>query len=101
MNRLNWQLFIDETEITEGILNQRLEIPSGQTGTLPLQLTFDLKKVFAKESGSSLLNLVFNLVGAGNQPSNLMLKAKPTLMVANQEIVYPGFITIKNEFTSN
>ena len=100
MNRLDWQLFIDETEITQGVLSQRLEIPANETGTLPLLLTFDLKEVFKKESGNSLLNLVFNLVGAGNEPSHLSLRAKPTIMVGTREIVYPGYITIKNEFNS-
>lgn len=100
MNRLDWQLFIDETEITQGILTQRLEIPANETGTLPLLLTFDLKEVFKKESGNSLLNLVFNLVGAGNEPSHLSLNAKPTIIVGTREIVYPGYITIKNEFNS-
>jgi len=100
MNRLDWQLFIDETEITQGILSQRLEIPANETGTLPLLLTFDLKEVFKKESGNSLLNLVFNLVGAGNEPSHISLKAKPTIIVGTREIVYPGYITISNEFNS-
>ena len=100
MNRLNWQLFIDETEITEGVLTQRLEIGPNQIGTLPLQLNMNLKEVFAKESGTSLMNLVFNLVGSGNEPTNISLRAKPTILVANREIVYPGFITIRNEFTN-
>ncbi len=98
MNRLNWQLFIDETEITEGVVTQRLEIEPNQIGNLPLQLNVNLKDVFAKESGSSLLNLAFNLVGSGNQPTNISLRAKPTILVANREVVYPGYITIKNEF---
>ena len=100
MNRLNWQLFIDETEITEGVLTQRLEIAPNQIGTLPLQLNINLKEVFVRESGNSLLNLVFNLVGSGNEPTNISLRAKPTILVANREIIYPGYVTIKNEFTN-
>ncbi len=98
MNKFIWQLFIDETEVTQGVLAQRLEISPNGTASLPLLMSVDLKEIFTQESGSSLLNLVFNLVGTGNEPTNISLKAKPTIIVANREVVYPGFITIKNEF---
>ncbi len=98
MNRFVWQLYIDETQVTEGVLTQRIEIPPNETGNLPLLLSVNLKEIFTKESGNSLLNMVFNLVGSANEPTNIILRAKPTILVANREIVYPGFITIKNEF---
>ena len=101
MNRLNWNLFIDETEITEGMITQRLLIAPNEIANMPLTLNFNLKDVLSKDAGNSLLGFVFNLVGAGNEPTNISLRAKPTLIVAGQEVVYPGFITIKNEFTSN
>jgi LEA14-like dessication related protein len=98
MNKFIWQLFIDETEVTQGVLTRRIEISPNGTASLPLLLSVDLKEIFKRESGRSLLNLVFNLVGTGNRPTNISLKAKPTIFVANREVVYPGFITIKNEF---
>lgn len=101
MNRLVWQLFIDDTEITEGVLTKRIDIPANETRELPLKLAVDLKEIFTKESASSLLNMALNMVGAGNRPTNLTLRAKPTIIVANREIIYPGFITIRNEFNSN
>ncbi len=98
MNKFIWQLFIDETEVTQGVLTQRLEILPNGTASLPLLLSIDLKEIFTKESGNSLLNLVFNLAGSANEPTKISLRAKPTIFVANREVVYPGFITIKNEF---
>lgn len=98
MNRFIWQLFIDDTQITEGVVTQRLEIAPNETANLPLLLSVNLKEVFTKESGNSLLNMVFNLVGSENEPTNISLRAKPTILVANREIVYPGFITISNAF---
>ena len=98
MNRFIWQLFIDETQVTEGVVTQRIEIAPNETGNLPLLLSVNLKEVFTKESGNSLLNMVFNLVGSANEPTNISLRAKPTILVANREVVYPGFITINNEF---
>ncbi|MCP4551411.1 MAG: hypothetical protein GY834_05085 [Bacteroidetes bacterium] len=101
MNRLVWQLFIDDTKITEGVLNKQIKIPPNETRELPLLLSVDLKEIFTNDSGSSLLNMVLNMVGAGDRPTNLVLRAKPTIIIANREITYPGFITIKNEFNAN
>jgi len=99
MNKLDWILLIDDIEMVRGINNQRVEIgPNGGISTLPLAISTDLKKVLTGKSTDAILNFGFNLAGVGNKPTRVTLKAKPSIMVANQSISYPGYINVNNEF---
>ncbi|MCD4678766.1 MAG: hypothetical protein K8S00_00115 [Bacteroidales bacterium] len=102
LNKMEWILFIDEIEILQGVSNQRAEIPpNGGISNLPLQINADLMKVLSGESAEAVSNFAFNLAGQGNRPSRIMLKVKPAIMVGNTPVSYPGYISVKNEFTSN
>jgi hypothetical protein len=98
MNKLDWILYIDDIEMTRGILNQRIEIPASGTTTFPVAMSLDLMKSLNGKSGDALINFALNLSGTGSRPTRIKLKAKPTIMVGTTPINYPGYITIKQEF---
>jgi LEA14-like dessication related protein len=102
MTKLDWILFIDDIQMVSGVNEQRVQIPgNGGTGMLPLTIGIDLKEALKGKSGDAIANFGLNLAGAGNKPTRITLKAKPTIMVGSQYISYPGYLTIQNEFTSN
>ncbi len=102
MNKFDWILFIDDIEMTRGSTTKRIEIPANNgTGILPLYLGFDLLDILSGESRDAVLNFGFNLAGAGNAPTRITVKAKPTIYVSGQSIDYPGYITINNDFSSS
>jgi len=102
MNKLEWIFIIDDIEMLNGAVNKRVEIaPGGGITTLPIDMKMDLKKILSGSSGNALLNFGFNLAGAGNKPTRITLKAKPSILIGNSTIQYPGYINIRNEFTSN
>lgn len=100
MSKLDWILLIDDLEVLTGITEQRITIPAnGGTAILPLNLSFDLLKVIESRNVESLANFGMNLAGAGNRPTRVTLKAKPTIYVGSNPITYPNYITIENEFS--
>lgn len=100
MSKLDWILLIDDLEVLTGVTEQRITIPAnGGTAVLPLNLSFDLLKVIEARNVESLVNFGLNLAGAGNRPTRVTLKAKPTIYVGSSPITYPDYITINNEFT--
>jgi len=102
LTKLDWILFIDDIQMVSGVNEQRIQIPgNGGTGTIPLTIGVNLKEVLKGKSGDAIANFGLNLAGAGNKPTRITLKAKPTIMVGSQTIAYPGYLTIQNEFTSN
>lgn len=101
MQRLDWILLIDDIEMANGTNTQPVSIPGNQgTAIIPLQISTDLKKSLSGKSGEAILNFGFNLAGAGNSPSRITLKAKPTITISGFAVSYPGYITVSKEFSS-
>jgi LEA14-like dessication related protein len=101
LNKLDYILLIDDIEMTRGILDQSFVIPPNNGSTvIPLQLTFDLKKVLTGKSLDAVMNFGLNLAGVGNKPTRIKVKLKPTILVGAVQLQYPGYIAIGTDFSS-
>ncbi len=101
MNKLEYIAFIDDVEVATGEMNDRIEIPAnGGVSTIPLRLHTDLLDLLEKDSRQTLINFGLNLADAGNRPTRVSLKVKPTILIGAVEIAYPGYFTVKYDFSS-
>lgn len=101
LNRLDWILLIDDIEMVSGVNEQNIQIPAnGGTSIIPLTIGINLKEALKGKSADAIANFGLNLAGAGNKPSRITLKARPSIMVGGRSIAYPGYLTVENEFTS-
>ena len=101
LNSLEYLAFIDDVEVARGNLDRRIEIPAnGGVTSIPLRLNTDLIDILKKDSRQALVNFGLNLADAGNQPTRVSIKVKPTILVGAMEINYPGYFSVKHDFTS-
>ncbi|MCX6234140.1 MAG: hypothetical protein NT175_05350 [Bacteroidetes bacterium] len=101
MNKMEWILLIDDQELLRGFSYQRVEIPAnGGIAIMPLKINMDLMQVLTGVSLQVIKNFGFDLAGNGNGPTRIKIKAKPTIMIGNHPLTYPGYITITPEFSS-
>ncbi len=101
LNRLDWILLIDDIEMVSGVNEQNIQIAAnGGTSVIPLTIGINLKEALKGKSADAIANFGLNLTGAGNKPTRITLKAKPSIMVNGRSIAYPGYLTVENEFTS-
>ncbi len=101
LNRLEYMAFIDDVQVAEGNLDQRIEIPpNGGISTIPMRFNTDLIDILMKDSRQALVNFGLNLADAGKRPTRVSIKVKPTILVAAMEINYPGYFTVKHDFSS-
>ncbi|MDP1621478.1 MAG: LEA type 2 family protein [Bacteroidales bacterium] len=100
LNRLDWILYIDDIQMTSGILNKPIAIPGFGSVNIPVEVGLNLKNVLSGESSGAMLNFCMNLTGFGNKPSRFKIRLKPTVIVAGAELTYPGYITVKTTYTS-
>lgn len=91
--RMQWTLLLDDTETISGLVEQELELPPGQPRDFPVDISLDLFDFFER-SGPDLFNLALNLMGVGEEPSRVALRAVPTVNTAIGPISYPQPITI-------
>jgi hypothetical protein len=100
MNRLEWILFIDDIQMTSGVVEKAFTIPPNNgTATIPVAVGMDLKKVLQGKSLDAIVNFGFNLAGVGNRPTRIKAKLKPTIMIGSHPLSYPGYITVSTDFT--
>ncbi|MGE5425012.1 MAG: LEA type 2 family protein [Syntrophothermus sp.] len=99
MNRMEWILFIDDIQMTSGVVNQSLYVPANNgVASLPIGVAVDLKKVLQGKSLDALVNFGLNLSGNGNKPTRLLTKIKPTILIGQTQLAYPGYINVRTEF---
>lgn len=101
VNSIEWQAYIDELELATGVLDRPIELaPSGGLAIVPLKVHADLIEYLEGDNPQAMMNFAMNLLGAGDQPSRIVMKIKPSVLVGGQSISYPGFFTITQDFSS-
>src|SRR5579859_1870079 len=78
MNKMAWILYLNDDELTSGLLNQRVEIPQGGVGTIPMAISLDLRQVLSGKALDSILNLALAIAGEGNKPTKVSMRMKPS-----------------------
>lgn len=101
IENLSWILYIDDKETINGIINTPIQILTGATSEIPVQINLDLYKFFSDKGYDDLMNMALAIGGANGSSSRLKLKIKPTVQLAGVSFKYPNYITVvEKEFRS-
>ncbi|QHT71031.1 hypothetical protein GXP67_32460 [Rhodocytophaga rosea] len=99
MNSMEWIMLIDDKEIVDGVVNDRIDIAAnGGISKLPIRISTDLRKILSNMSTEEAVNMGLGLSGSGNKPTRVTLKVKPSILVGQTLIKYPGYIKVNHEF---
>jgi hypothetical protein len=91
--RMEWTLFLQERETVSGVFAEETLLPRGEPTDVPIAVSLDLIDFF-EGSARDLLDLALNLAGRGGTPTEVTLRAVPTVDTALGPIRYPQPITI-------
>lgn len=100
LNRFDWILFIDELQMLEGAFNENFIVGPNDTSTLPVQIGFNLSEVLSDERADKIIDFALGLTEGSGKTTRVMVKLKPSVMVGQRSIMYPGWIEVRNEFTA-
>ncbi|MCK4991272.1 MAG: hypothetical protein KAS29_12325 [Bacteroidales bacterium] len=101
VNSIQWIAFIDDVQVAQGAVADRVEVaPGGGISMIPIRIQTDLFNYMEGDNPQTMLNFALNLVDAGNQPTRLSMKIKPSVIIGGQSVNYPGYFTITKEFSS-
>jgi hypothetical protein len=97
LNQLDWILLLDDNELTQGTTDRRIEVPAKGNAIMPIYITIEANKIFKKETGRSLINLILNLFGQGKANTRFTAKVKPAFLIAGKMVKYPGYIKVNQD----
>lgn len=103
INQLEYRILLKGSELTNGFLNQRIEVaPGGGQTSVPIRLNANAYNLMTDDkTRDSFIELVRNLAGAQDaKATRITIKIKPTLALGNKQVNYPGYITIDQDVTN-
>ena len=91
--RMDWTLLLENRETVSGSLTEAVTLQPGVSTAIPISVGLDLVDFF-QGSSRDLVELVLSLAGEGGTPTNVSLRAMPTIDTALGPIQYPRPITV-------
>lgn len=102
INQFEYKILVNNTDLAQGIVNQNVSIAQGQTVTVPVQL---VSNIYGLVSNGNVFNDIVKAAKKGSSSKDeklglLTIKIKPTFMLGNTPVKYPGYITINKDISS-
>jgi hypothetical protein len=93
LEQLDWTLLLEDRETVSGVLRDDIVLEPARTSDIPLPIELDLLRFF-DDNARDLADLALRAAGAGGQPKNLKLRARPTVRTPLGVFRFPEEITI-------
>jgi len=102
INQFDYIILIKGQELAAGSIDRKISVASGATGIVPVQINSNIYSFLS--NGKTMDELIAFLGGTdsgpGEKKSLVTLKIRPSFMVGNKSIKYPGYISIEKELSS-
>jgi hypothetical protein len=96
INQFDYKLLINQHEVVEGTIDQKISIAAKENSLIPLEFSFDIYKFLADDS---LRNEIQSFLLASEDQERkefqLTIRVKPGILIGDQLIKYPGFIDLE------
>lgn len=90
INSFKYLIEIQGKPLFEGTVNENINLTQGQSTVVPLTFKANIFNTAHENGVDNLMNEIFTKKGEGF----LVLKIKPSFKIGNQNIYYPGYITV-------
>ncbi|SHG13753.1 hypothetical protein [Pedobacter caeni] len=101
INEFEYKILINKQELAGGFVNQEVNIQSGQSTTVPVDL---IANIYPFVTNSKVMNEITEFLqgnkNGGEKKGILTLKIRPSIKVGGALVKLPGFITIDKEVSS-
>lgn len=99
LTAMDWALDLVSQEFATGVTNQNYSIAANKTTTVPLGVNTDLYKMFSSDGINALKTFAGSFTKEGLS-SQMGLRIRPSVSVANQVIKTPNYIQIMKPTTA-
>lgn len=94
-----YKIAVEGREVLEGTSDLPIEVPAGETLTVPVKLQTNVYSFLSdKQTLQKLLTFIKSAHdGATNEEVKLTFSIKPTIALGNKQLNYPGYIDIDKQ----
>jgi hypothetical protein len=101
INNFDYIILINQQEVVNGTIDQRISIEPGQSTTVPVQLNANVYQFLSNGKIIDEIGAFLGSAANGTEKKGVLtLKIRPSIMVGKGLVKYPGFITIDKEVSS-
>jgi hypothetical protein len=101
INQFEYKVLINKQELATGFVNQQVSVAAGQSVTVPVDVNVNIYQFISNAKVMSEITDFLRSSTNGTERKGLVtLKIKPSIMVGNSLVQYPGFISIDKEVSS-
>ena len=103
INQFEYKVLVKNRELAGGFVDRKISIsPNGGTTTVPIQLNSNIYHILSDDKAMDAISdfLIGDDSDTRERKGLVTIKIKPTLDFGNNQIKYPGFITIDKEISS-
>lgn len=97
INQFDYKVLINNQELMTGFVDQKVSIAGGQSIVVPVAVNLNIYQFI---SNQKVMSEISDFVKGGNRKGLVTLKIRPSIMVGNTLVKYPGYISIDKEFSS-
>ena len=99
INEFEYKVLIKDRELSSGFVNENISIaPNGGTAIVPLKIAADIYPFISNTENRKAIASF--LSSADEKKVPLTIKIKPSLLVGDKKVNYPGFISIDKEISN-
>jgi hypothetical protein len=101
INEFEYKILINKQELATGFVNRLVNVAAGQSVSVPVDLNVNVYQFISNAKVMSEITEFLRGGSGGSERKGLVtLKIRPSIMVGNTLVKYPGFISIDKEFSS-
>jgi hypothetical protein len=102
INQFDYIILIKGQELATGSVDRKISVESGSTTIVPVQIN---SNVYSFLSNGKIMEELIGFMGGtesgpGEKKGLVTIKIRPSFMVGNKSIKYPGYINIDKELSS-
>jgi hypothetical protein len=102
INQFDYIILIKGQELATGSVDRKIRVESGATTIVPVQIN---SNVYSFLSNGKIMEELIAFMGGtesgpGEKKGLVTIKIRPSFMVGNKSIKYPGYINIDKELSS-
>ena len=102
INQFDYIILIKGQELAAGSVDRKISVESGATTIVPVQINSNVYSFLS--NGKTMEELIAFMGGAESGPGEkkglVTIKIRPSFMVGNKSIKYPGYISVEKELSS-